>query len=82
MILRYKKRFIKHFDKLSSSSQQKVDDTLVIFKENPFYNSLRNHALHSKKYDGCRSLDVTGDLRIIFRELSDGEYELVELLDL
>jgi hypothetical protein len=27
-------------------------------------------------------LDVTGDLRIIFRELSDGEYELVELLDL
>lgn len=40
---------------------------------------LKNHKLHGK-YDECRLIDVTGDYRIIFRELSNDMYELIELI--
>ncbi len=42
---------------------------------------LRNHWLEWK-YKWKRSIDVTGDIRIIFKELSNGKYELVEIYDI
>ncbi|KAK3605058.1 hypothetical protein CHS0354_000724 [Potamilus streckersoni] len=50
------------------------------YEQNPFATELRNHALRGE-YEGFRSIDVTGDYRIIFRELSEGRYEFVELID-
>lgn len=46
----------------------------------PMDHSLNNHAL-SGEFTGCRSLDVTGDYRIIFEDIWGGIYEIVELLD-
>ena len=80
MILTYTKRFQKRYLKLTTKVQNKVNETLYVF-ENDFNNPiLRNHALIGKLSE-YRSIDVTGDYRIIFRELSNNAYELVELVD-
>ena len=75
----------KSFDKSLSVLHKKIItkaiETLEIFTNNYQDSRLRNHALH-KQRSGYRSIDVTGDYRIIFRELSDGLYELVELIDI
>jgi mRNA-degrading endonuclease YafQ of YafQ-DinJ toxin-antitoxin module len=69
-------RIIKHkqFDKsmklLLPKIQHKAIASLEVFVSNPFDDNLRNHALKGKRH-GFRSIDVTGDYRIIFRELSD-----------
>lgn len=47
--------------------------------EDPFDSRLRNHELKGE-YAGLRSLDAGFDLRIIYRELSDGKHELVALI--
>ena len=60
--------------------RDKVKDVLQIFIENPMDKELRNHGLEWK-YKWKRSIDVTGDLRIIFKELSNWRYELVEICD-
>ena len=73
------KSFIKTYLKLDRKTQNKTDKTLLVFSENPFDNTLHNHKLHWE-YENCRSIDVTWDYRIIFRELSDNTYELIELL--
>ena len=59
----------------------KISTQNFYYPNNPFDLQLRNHKLKGKRI-GCRSLDVMGDLRIIFRELSEGKYELVELIEL
>jgi addiction module RelE/StbE family toxin len=64
----YKKRFLKHYKKLPSKLQIKVKDTLALFMSSPMDDSLNNHAL-SGEFFGCRSLDVTGDYRIIFADI-------------
>jgi len=81
MQIKRHKRFTKAFIELHSKVADKVIETITIFSENPFDIRLRNHALQWKRYQGFRSLDVTGDYRIIFKELSDGTYELIELVD-
>jgi len=81
MILDYKSSFKKSYRLLLPNQKSKVDIIIEKFMNNPFDLQLRNHKLKGKRI-GCRSLDVMGDLRIIFRELSEGKYELVELIEL
>lgn len=80
MTIDYKNSFKKSYRFLLPKNQTKVDKTIETFMHNPFDIELRNHWLHGK-YEWCRSIDVMWDLRIIFRELSNGNYELVELLE-
>lgn len=79
MRLETKKRFDKAYAKLSVKLKDKVDEALVIFVGNPFDHRLRNHALKGD-YTGQRSIDVTGDVRIIFEEKNSYvEVILIEL---
>lgn len=71
MQILYKKRFQKHYQKLSSPLREKVKGAILCFQSDPFDVHLRNHAL-SGVFLGYRSIDVTGDYRIVFRELSNG----------
>ena len=76
-----RKKFRKNIEKSDISIKRKVRKTLSIFFYNPFALQLNNHALKgSRKWQ--RSINVTGDRRIIFKKLSDGQYELVELIEL
>jgi addiction module RelE/StbE family toxin len=73
-----KNKFLKNYLKLPVKIQDRTDDAILVFAKNPHDDTLRNHTLKGK-YQGFRSIDVTGDYRIVFRECSDGQYELVEL---
>ncbi len=67
MAVRYKKRFQKHFRKLSPKVKDKFYQQLEIFLASPLDQRLHNHTVDTA-FPGCRSLDVTGDYRAIFRE--------------
>ena len=79
MIIKKHKLFEKSYSKLSDKLKIKVNETLILFSENHFDKKLNNHAL---KWDfiWLRSINVTWDYRIIFREMSDNNYEIVELI--
>jgi addiction module RelE/StbE family toxin len=62
----YHKNFKKRFRKLSRKIQEKFEERLQLFVDDQLNPILNNHALSGEKYVGCRSIDVTGDVRAIF----------------
>ena len=80
MEILYTKRFQKHYKKLDTYIQSKVKTTIEIFRDDPWDQKLRNHPLEGE-YIWYRSIDVTWDFRIVFEELSEDSYALVELID-
>ncbi|MFA6404764.1 MAG: type II toxin-antitoxin system mRNA interferase toxin, RelE/StbE family [Candidatus Paceibacterota bacterium] len=71
MIIDFHKRFVKQYDKLPTKLQQKFDDKLEIFMKDPTAPELNNHTLHGK-YLGCRSINVTGNIRVIYEIKANG----------
>jgi len=69
------RRFKKQYKKLPKSIQARADVRIRLFVENPFNEILRNHPL-SGEYSDCRSINITGDYRIIYEE-NDGRIELL-----
>lgn len=80
MKILYKKSFVKSYQCLSEKLRDKIKNVLQIFIKNPTDKVLHNHWLEWK-YKWKRSIDVTGDVRIIFKEISEWRYELVEIHD-
>jgi addiction module RelE/StbE family toxin len=66
------KNFEKNYKKLKESEKRAFKDRRNIFLKNPFDPILNNHAL-SGKYQGCRSINITGDIRAIYRVLNNEE---------
>ncbi len=66
----FHRNFKKAYKKLLSSSRKKFDKRLIVFIDNPFDASLRNHQL-TGKYRGYRSIDITGDIRAIYEPVDD-----------
>ncbi len=67
----YHKRFKKQYEKLPLKIRERFKERLLIFKDDPFAIELNNHTLHGK-YAGCRSINVTGDLRAIYEVKENG----------
>lgn len=59
------KRFEKRYVKLRSSEKEKFKARRNIFLVDPFNPVLNNHAL-SGKFEGYRSINITGDLRAVY----------------
>jgi len=72
-----KKKFLKQYLKLSKEKQKKINNALLIFEQNPFEKILKNHQLNGK-FSDLRSISITGDLRIIFKE--ENNYLVVMLI--
>ena len=53
--------------KLPKNIQARTDIRIRLFITDPFNEILRNHPL-SGEYSGCRSINITGDYRIIYEE--------------
>ncbi len=51
-------------------------DTLELFLEDPDNPFLRNHRLRDK-FAGLRSIDVTPDIRAVFREEQSGKRKVI-----
>lgn len=79
MLIKRHKNFIKNYSKLDLKIQFKIDDALLIFSKDHFNKKLNNHWL-SWDFKWFRTINATWDYRIIFRELSNNTYEIIELL--
>lgn len=74
----YHKNFRKHFNKLSKKIQDKFENRLILFLTDQFHHILNNHSL-SGEYDGCRSINITGDIRAIFYVKTDGDVVFINI---
>ncbi len=66
----FHKKFDKRFMKLTKKVQEKLFSTLEIFIENMYDETLNNHELQGK-YRHYRSINVTGDIRAIYKKVGD-----------
>ena len=62
------KNFVKKYKKLRENEKQQFKQRRDIFLSQPFHSLLNNHPLRGK-YKGCRSINITGDLRLIYKQI-------------
>lgn len=70
--IRFHKNFERQFQKLKAREKQKTRERLQLFLDEPFSPILRNHPLKGR-YADYRSINITGDLRAIYKFLSESE---------
>lgn len=70
MKIKLHKNFEKGYKKLSSSQKQKFKERRNLFLQDEFNPALNNHSLKGE-YLGCRSINVTGDLRAVYKRDSE-----------
>jgi len=68
----FHKNFEKQYKKLTKKEQNKVWEKLGLFLEDAFNPILKNHSLKGKYLD-YRSINITGDLRAIYKYLDPDE---------
>ena len=67
----YSRAFEKELRKNSRKLREKVYERQRLWIANPRNPLLDDHGLNPP-YSGCRSFNVSGDLRVIYRNESDG----------
>jgi len=65
------RRFKKAYKKLKEEECRKFTARRDLFIKDPFHPILNNHALMGK-FEGYRSINITGDLRVHYEPLSEG----------
>ena len=68
--VRYHKDFEKKYKKLKPSEKEKFKFRLELLFIDEFNPVLNNHSLKGK-YLGCRSINLTGDLRAVYKKEGD-----------
>ncbi len=68
-------RFQKEYRKLTKKLKERLAERLEIFVVNEFDPILNNHAL-KHAYDGHRSINLTGDWRVLYIKINDTTCEL------
>ena len=66
MIIVYHRHSKKSYKKLSPKVKEKLEERLRLFSKDEFDPILNNHALKGK-FLGYRSINVTGNVRAIFK---------------
>ena len=66
----YSPQFRKQYKKLSQKTQTQLDARLILLVEEPYHPQLQNHKLHGE-YAGYRSINVSGDLRVVYRAIGN-----------
>ncbi len=64
------------FKKLPTRLQDKFEERLCLFIENLHHPLLNNHAL-TGEWIGCRSINITGDLRAVYEKIAHNHIEFV-----
>ena len=77
MDIRIHRNFAKRYVKLPSGIQERFKERRDIFAKNSFDPILQNHALKGK-YQGYRSINITGDWRAVF-QLNGSDAYFVEI---
>jgi len=67
MVITYHKKFVKQSKNLPSKIKEKLTQRLKIFGQDEHNSILNNHSL-AGKYQGYRSINITGDLRALYQK--------------
>jgi len=70
MRIGYHKEFIKNYKKLPLKIQEQFKQRQILFEKDKFDPVLNNHSL-TGKYQGYRSINVSGNIRAIFKVNGD-----------
>lgn len=62
--------FQQQLEKVNPETRILFREAFEIFLEDPYHLSLRNHEL-TEEYAGIKSIDVTGDIRALYREVAE-----------
>ncbi len=78
MIVRFHRNFEKQYKKLKKREKNRFKERIKLFLRDEFDPILNNHPLKGK-YKGYRSIDVTGDLRAIYKRIVGGSAVFVAI---
>jgi len=78
MNYQFHNHFTKTYQKLTKKLRDTVDAKLFLFAKDPYSPSLNNHILIGK-YKDYRSINITGDYRAIYKEISKDKVIFVKL---
>jgi addiction module RelE/StbE family toxin len=67
MDLVFHKQFKKKFKKLPAKIKRQFYERIELFSVNKNHEILNNHSLEGS-FEGCRSINISGDYRAIFKE--------------
>lgn len=70
MVIKLHKNFEKGYKKLNSKQKKKFKERRDLFLKDEFHPVLNNHQLKGD-YLGFRSINITGDLRAIYKKEGD-----------
>ena len=66
------------FKKQPAGVKDKFEERVRLFHEDMFEPILNNHSLEGE-WLGCRSINITGDIRAIFEEIEDDHFEFIAI---
>jgi len=78
MVVRYHRLFKKQLKRLPLKQQKVLSERLRIFAQDVFHPQLNNRALHGE-YAGCRSINISGDLRTVYSCEEDGSFLFIAI---
>lgn len=78
MIITYSRVFKKMLRKQPAVIQEKFYERLILFVKDPYSPLLSNHALNGE-WVGCRSINITGDIRAVFEKIGDNCSEFIDI---
>ncbi|HVF69059.1 MAG TPA: hypothetical protein VNA13_00690 [Xanthomonadales bacterium] len=70
MKTKYSPGFIKKLKQAHVIIRKNFRQKIKLFGENPFEPSLNNHDL-KREYEGLKSIDITADVRAIYKEITE-----------
>ncbi len=76
LIIIHSSQFNKQFCVLLEKIKRKTIERLKIFREDEFSDILNNHQLHGE-YRECRSINITGDIRVVYKDVDVNSRRLV-----
>lgn len=78
MIILFYKHFNKTYQKSSAKIKKHFQNRLKLFTQDPFHPLLNNHVLHGD-FETYRSINITGDVRAIYKAINEQTVEFVLL---
>lgn len=72
MKIHFHRQFDKQYSQLKGKEKDRAQQRLALFLNNPFDSRLRNHPLQGR-YLNYRSINITGDLRAIYKQVGADE---------
>ena len=78
MTITYSRVFKKMFRKQTAVVQEKFYERLALFIKDQHNPLLSNHALNGE-WIGCRSINITGDVRAVYEEIDKKHIEFIDI---